>query len=82
MAGGYVIDFWGIGYDIAEKMGLIGEIRRLGYQVREVRFVDRDGLKRGGFDVDGLRPPDPRSVYQRAPLRRFGDDLSSHRGQS
>ncbi len=50
-AGGYIIDFWGIGYDIAEKMGLIGEIRRLGYQVREVRFVGRDGRKRGGFDV-------------------------------
>ena len=28
--GGYIIDFWGIGYDIAEKMGLIGAIRRLG----------------------------------------------------
>jgi 2-polyprenyl-6-methoxyphenol hydroxylase-like FAD-dependent oxidoreductase len=51
-AGGYVIDFWGIGYDIAEKMGIIGEIRRLGYQVREVRFVDDHGRKRGGFDVD------------------------------
>jgi len=50
-ANGYIIDFWGIGYDIAEQMGLVGEIRRLGYQVREVRFVDRDGRKRGGFDV-------------------------------
>jgi 2-polyprenyl-6-methoxyphenol hydroxylase-like FAD-dependent oxidoreductase len=50
-AGGYIIDFWGLGYDIAEEMGLIGEIRRLGYQVREVRFVGRDGRKRGGFDV-------------------------------
>ncbi|MFO1311917.1 MAG: FAD-binding domain [Burkholderiales bacterium] len=48
---GYIIDFWGIGYDIAEKMGVIGEIRRLGYQVREVRFVGRDGRKRGGFDI-------------------------------
>ena len=50
-AGGYIIDFWGLGYDIAEKMGLTGEIRRLGYQVREVRLVGRDGRKRGGFDV-------------------------------
>ena len=50
-AGGYIIDFWGMGYDIAEEMGLIGEIRRLGYQVCEVRFVGRDGRKRGGFDV-------------------------------
>ena len=49
--GGYVIDFWGIGYDIAEEMGVIGDIRRLGYQVREVRFVDRRGRRRGGFDV-------------------------------
>jgi 2-polyprenyl-6-methoxyphenol hydroxylase-like FAD-dependent oxidoreductase len=54
-AGGYIIDFWGIGYDIAEEMGLIGEIRRLGYQVREVRFVGRDGHKRGGFDVTVFR---------------------------
>jgi 2-polyprenyl-6-methoxyphenol hydroxylase-like FAD-dependent oxidoreductase len=50
-AGGYIIDFWGIGYDIAERMGLVGEIRRLGYQVREVRFVGRDGRRLGGFDV-------------------------------
>lgn len=49
---GYIVDFWGIGYDIAEKMGLIDEIRRLGYQAREVRFVDRRGRKRGGFDVN------------------------------
>lgn len=50
-AGGYIIDFWGIGYDVAEKMGLTGEIRSLGYQVREVRLVGRDGRKRGGFDL-------------------------------
>jgi 2-polyprenyl-6-methoxyphenol hydroxylase-like FAD-dependent oxidoreductase len=49
---GYIIDFWGVGYDIAERMGLIGDIRALGYLVREVRFVDRQGRKTGGFDVD------------------------------
>jgi len=52
--GGYIIDFWGIGYDIAERMGLIGAIRRLGYRVREVRFVDSDGRRRGGFDISVL----------------------------
>jgi 2-polyprenyl-6-methoxyphenol hydroxylase-like FAD-dependent oxidoreductase len=51
-SGGYAIDFWGVGYDIAEKMGLIPQIRELGYQVREVRFVDRYGRKSGGFSVD------------------------------
>ncbi len=49
---GYIIDFWGIGYDIAERMGIIGDIRALGYSVREVRFVNRMGRKRGGFDVE------------------------------
>jgi 2-polyprenyl-6-methoxyphenol hydroxylase-like FAD-dependent oxidoreductase len=51
-SGGYVIDFWGLGYDIAEKMGLIPQIRELGYQVREVRFVDQQGSTSGGFSVD------------------------------
>ncbi|MGN6720705.1 MAG: FAD-binding domain [Candidatus Binatia bacterium] len=51
-SGGYMIDFWGIGYDIAERMGLVPRIRELGYQVREVRFVDWHGRKSGGFSVD------------------------------
>jgi 2-polyprenyl-6-methoxyphenol hydroxylase-like FAD-dependent oxidoreductase len=54
-SGGYVIDFWGVGYDIAEKMGLLPRIRDLGYQGREVRFVDRRGRKRGGFSTEGFR---------------------------
>jgi 2-polyprenyl-6-methoxyphenol hydroxylase-like FAD-dependent oxidoreductase len=50
--GGYVIDFWGLGYDIAEKMGLIPQVRAQGYQVSEVRFVDRAGRRCGGFGAD------------------------------
>ncbi|MGE0815932.1 MAG: FAD-dependent monooxygenase, partial [Vicinamibacterales bacterium] len=50
--GGYVIDFWGVGYDLAERMGLLPRIRELGYQVTEVRFVDAQGRRRGGFDTD------------------------------
>ncbi len=59
---GYIVDFWGVGYDIAERMGIIGDIRALGYQVHEVRYVDRKGRKRGGFDVD---------VFQRMTNGRF-----------
>lgn len=51
-SGGYIIDFWGTGYDIAERMGLLPRIKELGYQVQEVRFVDRYGRKRGGFSTD------------------------------
>jgi 2-polyprenyl-6-methoxyphenol hydroxylase-like FAD-dependent oxidoreductase len=50
--GGYVVDFWGIGYDIVEKMGLLPRILELGYRVEEVRFVDRSGRKVGGFAAD------------------------------
>ena len=50
--GGYVIDFWGVGYGIAEKMGLLSRVRDLGYQVTEVGFVDGRGHKCGGFSVD------------------------------
>ncbi len=50
--GGYVVDFWGLGYDIAEKMGLIPRILELGYQVREVRLVDGRGRRNGGFPFE------------------------------
>jgi 2-polyprenyl-6-methoxyphenol hydroxylase-like FAD-dependent oxidoreductase len=52
--GGYIIDFGLVGYDVAEKMGLIPRIRALGYQVQEMRFVDRQGRKRGGIATDVL----------------------------
>ncbi|HEY7169109.1 MAG TPA: FAD-binding domain [Candidatus Binatia bacterium] len=54
-SGGYAIDFWGVGYDIAEKMGLLPRIRELGYQVKELRYVNRHGRKTGGFSVDVFR---------------------------
>jgi hypothetical protein len=37
--GGYVVDFWGLGYDIAERMGLISEINCIGYHVQECELA-------------------------------------------
>lgn len=54
-AGGYVVDFWGLGYDIAEKMGVLPDILRSGYRVREVRLVNDRGRRAGGFDADLFR---------------------------
>jgi len=54
-SGGYIIDFWGAGYDIAERMGLLPQITALGYKVREVRFVDQRGRRIGGFSTDVIR---------------------------
>lgn len=48
-SGGYVIDFWGLGYDIAERMGLLPAINRAGYHVREMRIVGDDGGRVAGF---------------------------------
>jgi 2-polyprenyl-6-methoxyphenol hydroxylase-like FAD-dependent oxidoreductase len=48
-ASGYVIDFWGLGYDIAERMGLLSEINRNGYHAREMRIVDDLGRRSAGF---------------------------------
>ncbi len=48
--GGYVIDFWGLGYDVAEKMGLLDELRRNDLNVQEFRIVDRGGRPISGFN--------------------------------
>jgi 2-polyprenyl-6-methoxyphenol hydroxylase-like FAD-dependent oxidoreductase len=53
--GGYLIDFWGAGYTIAERMGLADALQAAGYAVQEVRLVDPSGRKVGGFAVDGFR---------------------------
>jgi len=52
---GYIIDFWGLGYDIAERMGLLPALREQGYHVRERRFVDDRGRRMSGFGVDVFR---------------------------
>lgn len=53
--GGYIMDFWGVGYTVAERMGILPAVRAAGYQVGEIRFLDEDGRKVGGFSVDALR---------------------------
>ena len=53
--GGYVVDFWGLGYDIAERMGLIAEINRIGYHVKEMRIVDHTGRRCAGFGTNVFR---------------------------
>jgi 2-polyprenyl-6-methoxyphenol hydroxylase-like FAD-dependent oxidoreductase len=49
--GGYVIDFWGAGYDVAERMNLLPLIEQDGYHIQEVRLVDADGRRVAGFDA-------------------------------
>ncbi|HET7886456.1 MAG TPA: FAD-binding domain [Bradyrhizobium sp.] len=51
-SGGYVIDFWGLGYDIAERMGLLDQINDVGYRVREMRIVGDGSRRLAGFGTD------------------------------
>jgi 2-polyprenyl-6-methoxyphenol hydroxylase-like FAD-dependent oxidoreductase len=53
--GGYVVDFWGLGYDLVDRMGLLPQVLAAGYRAREVRIVDAGGRRIGGFDVELFR---------------------------
>lgn len=61
-AGGYIVDFWGVGYTVAERMGLLPQVLDAGYRVEAVRMVDEAGRKVAGFSAD---------VFRRAVGERF-----------
>lgn len=50
--GGYMIDFWGLGYEVAERMGIMPALQRAGYHIDEARFVNGKGERVGGFGAD------------------------------
>ncbi|MFI6317570.1 FAD-dependent monooxygenase [Nonomuraea sp. NPDC050556] len=47
--GGYVIDFYGAGYQVAERMGLAPRLREARYPVNELRYLDGNGRKTSGL---------------------------------
>jgi 2-polyprenyl-6-methoxyphenol hydroxylase-like FAD-dependent oxidoreductase len=47
---GYMMDFFGLGYDAAQSMGLLPRLQELSYRVEEVRYVDESGRRRAGLD--------------------------------
>ena len=49
--GGYLIDFWGAGFDVADRMGIVPELRRHGYVMAEALSVDG-----GGRRIASVRP--------------------------
>ena len=62
--GGYVIDFWGVGYQVARRMGIEDPLRAAGYVVEVVRSVGSRGQVKADVHVDAFR-------------RIFGDELIS-----
>lgn len=53
-SGGYLIDFWGLGYEIAERMGIIPTLRERSYVMKRLRMVDRDGREEAHMDLGPL----------------------------
>lgn len=53
--GGYVIDFWGVGYRVAQMMGIEAAVREAGYQVQSIRSVGPDNQVRASLGVDAFR---------------------------
>ena len=53
--GGYAIDFWGVGYAVAERMGILSQVLEAGYSFEELRLVDTNGHRVAGFPTDSFR---------------------------
>lgn len=54
-SGGYMIDFWGVGYTVAQRMGIEEQILHAGYQIASVRSVDTDGKVIAALDTNVFR---------------------------
>ncbi|WP_067966956.1 FAD-binding domain [Mycolicibacter icosiumassiliensis] len=54
-SGGYMIDFWGVGYTVARRMGLEAQILDKGYQIDSVRTVGADGHTLATLDTNVFR---------------------------
>lgn len=60
--GGYLVDFWGAGFDVADRMGIIAELRNRGYVFREARAVDRHGHRIASVKPSAIMGPGQRYV--------------------
>jgi 2-polyprenyl-6-methoxyphenol hydroxylase-like FAD-dependent oxidoreductase len=54
-AGGYIIDVWGVGFDILERYGLLDAARERGYLFDRLKFVDERGRQRSAVGGEVFR---------------------------
>ena len=60
--GGHLVDFWGAGFDVAERMGIVPELRARGHRFTEVRGVTSRGRPFASFDPSPFVGSDDRYV--------------------
>jgi 2-polyprenyl-6-methoxyphenol hydroxylase-like FAD-dependent oxidoreductase len=53
--GGYLIDFWGLGYEIAARMGLVPSLRERCYEMEWMRMVDVDSSEEAVLNLTTVR---------------------------
>jgi len=53
--GGYAIDFWGAGFDVAERMGIIADLDKADLGITEVSLVDENSKRKGGLNYLKLK---------------------------
>jgi 2-polyprenyl-6-methoxyphenol hydroxylase-like FAD-dependent oxidoreductase len=72
-AEGYMMDFFGTGWDVAERMELIEELRAIRYPIDTLQFVDAEGSGLITVPIERIRRAlDNRYVYlRRADLARI-----------
>ena len=52
---GYVVDFWGLGYNVAERIGIIDELRAKATEQERLSFVDGHGKEIAHLDTGKVR---------------------------
>ena len=53
--GGYMIDFFGLGYDVAERMGLRAKLDEHDLKITEITFVDAENRAQAGLRTESIR---------------------------
>mmetsp|Transcript_19833 Transcript_19833/g.43037 ORF Transcript_19833/g.43037 Transcript_19833/m.43037 type:complete len:416 (-) Transcript_19833:207-1454(-) len=53
--GGYIMDCWGIGYDMCEKMGILPSILKNGYYVNLMKWVNGKGEIEAMMKMEAIR---------------------------
>ena len=65
---GYMMDFFGTGWDVAERMGLIERLRAVRYPIDSLEFVDAGGAPYVHMPIERMRRAlDDKYVYLRRP---------------
>jgi 2-polyprenyl-6-methoxyphenol hydroxylase-like FAD-dependent oxidoreductase len=53
--GGYAIDFWGAGFDVAERMKIVPDLEKADLEISEIAFVDENNKQKGGMNYRKLK---------------------------